>query len=340
MAFGDVLRGLGSVLNPAVAQEVAKEDEQNRGAQQQVGMLRLRQQMEQQTPEYQAKVEALNNEKSFRVAAAAAGGDPAKLAAAAAQFGKPEIAVTIYNQQETRQARLQQAHDALEARRSELEMKISDKALDREQKERFNTMMAEMKSQQLAMQGEIAKGQQELKKMQFTMQGDKDLVKKTQQLGTALEKSGLPEIDSVLGAVEDSLKKNPDLASYLAGPKSLLPDMVIGTDLAAGKQAFQKLFNITLKSRSGSAVTNQELERLKSEFAAGAFKTPAQLQKAVDQARNIIQKHYASVTAGFGNDALEAYNENIRGVGGRVVLEPQSGQGGNPPPPPAGFKLN
>jgi hypothetical protein len=80
MAFGDVLRGLGSVLNPAVAQEVAKEDEQNRGAQQQVGMLRLRQQMEQQSPEYQAKVEALKNEKLFREEVAGAGGDMAKVA--------------------------------------------------------------------------------------------------------------------------------------------------------------------------------------------------------------------------------------------------------------------
>lgn len=319
--LGNLLRGYASVLNPQVAQDVAQEDSQQRQMRSQAQLMQFKQTLEQQTPEYQAKVEALKNEKAFREAASSAGGDMTKIAAAAAQYGKPDLAVNIYNHQEAKAARLQQAHDALEARRSELELKINDKALDREQKARYDAMMGELKAQGLAMQGEIAKGNQELKKMQFAMQGDKALVQQTHQLGAALEKANLPEADAVLGAVEDALKKHPDLAGYLAGPKSLLPDMVIGTDLAAGKQAFQKLFNITLKNRSGSAVTNQELERLKQEFASGTFKTAPQLQKAVEQARNIINKHYASVAAGYGPKALEAYNENMRGLGGRVALE-------------------
>lgn len=328
MAIGDVLRGLGSVLNPSVAQEAAQEDRAKQGQEQQIGMLLLQKRIQEQSPDYQAKLEALNNEKSFRVAAAEAQGDPVKLASAAAQFGKPELAVSLYNQQESRAARLQQAKDALEARRQDLEMKISDRALDRDQKERFNTMMGELKSQGLSMQAELAKSNQELKRMQFGMKADQGLQKSVQQLGGALEKANLPEADAVLGNVEDALKKNPNIAEYISGPKYLLPDMVIGTDIAAGKQAFNKLFNITLKNRSGSAVTNQELERLKSEFAAGAFKTPAQLQKAVGQARDILSKHYASVTAGFGKDALDAYNENIRGFGGRVVLDSSNPSGG------------
>jgi hypothetical protein len=42
MAFGDVLRGLGSVLNPAVAQEAAQEDAQQRGIAGQVGLMKLK----------------------------------------------------------------------------------------------------------------------------------------------------------------------------------------------------------------------------------------------------------------------------------------------------------
>lgn len=326
--LGDVLRGMGSALNPAVAQQVGQEHAAQQGMQNQVGMLLLQKKLQEQTPEYQAKIEALNNEKNFRLAAADAKGDPVKLASAAAQFGKPEIAVNLYNQQEARAARLQQAHDALEARRSELELRISDKALDREQKDRFNTMMGDMKAQQLALQGEIAKGNQELKRMQFGMKADQGLQKQVQQLGGALEKANLPEADAVLGSVEDALKKTPKLAEYLSGPKSMLPDMVVGNEIATGRQAFQKLFNITLKNRSGSAVTNQELDRLKQEFATGAFKTDKQLQSAVDQARNIINKHYASVSSGFGKDALDAYNENVRGFGGRVVLDSAKPSGG------------
>jgi hypothetical protein len=321
--FGDALRGYASVLNPQVANEVAQEDRQQQAQNQQLGMLLLQKKMQEQSPQYQAQLEALNNEKQFRIAAAQAQGDPTKIAAAAAQFGKPELAVSLYNQQEARAARLQQAKDTLQARQDALQLQIEQKNLDRDQRERANEMMAELKRQGLALQGEIAKGNQQLKAMQFQMQGDQQTVKQTQQLGMALEKANLPEADAVLGAVEDSLKKNPDLASYLSGPKSMLPDMVVGTDIAAGRQAFQKLFNITLKNRSGAAVTNQEMDRLKSEFAAGAFKTPAQLQKAVDQARSIINKHYASVASGYGPKALDAYNENMRGLGGRVVLESQ-----------------
>lgn len=319
--LADALRGMGSVLNPQVAQEVAAEDKQQQGMQNQIGMLMLQKKLQEQSPEYQAKLEALNNEKNFRLAAADAQGDPVKIASAAAQFGKPELAVSLYNQQEARAARLQTAKDALEMKQQTLQAQIDQKNLDREQREKFNTMMAEMKRQGLALQTEIAKGNQDLKRMQFGMKADQNLQKNVQQLGGALEKANLPEADAVLGNVEDALKKNPDLAEYLSGPKSLLPDMVVGDDIAAGRQAFHKLSNITLKNRSGAAVTNQELDRLKQEFATGAFKTPQQLQKAVDQARDIINKHYTSIAGGFGKEALDAYNENIRGFGGRVVLE-------------------
>lgn len=320
-SFGDALRGFGSVLNPQVAQEVAGDERQQQAQQNQIGMLMLHKKLEEQSPEYQAKLEAVHNDKQFRLAATEAKGDQAKIAAAAVQYGKPELAISLYKNQEDRAARIQQAHDALEARRQELEMKISDKALDRDQKDRFNTMMGELKAQGLSMQAELAKSNQELKRMQFGMKADQGLQRQVQQLGGALEKANLPEADAVLGNVETALKKTPDLAEYLSGPKSLLPDMVVGNDIAAGRQAFNKLFNITLKNRSGSAVTSQELDRLKQEFATGAFKTPTQLQKAVDQARDIVNKHYTSVTAGFGPDALNAYNENIRGLGGKVTLE-------------------
>src|SRR5258706_5815706 len=315
--LGDTLRNLGSVLNPQVAQQLGQEEQQQNGLQNQVGMLMLHKKLEEASPEYKAKIDALNNEKQFRLAATEAKGDQAKIAAAAVQFGKPELALGLYKSQEDRATRIQLAPDQLEARRQDLETKINDKALDRDQKERYNTMMGELKAQGLAMQKELALSNQELKRMQFSMKADQGLQKNVQQLGGALEKANLPEADSVLGAVEDSLKKNPQIAEYISGPKSILPDMVVGNDIAQGRQAFSKLFNITLKNRSGSAVTNQELDRLKQEFATGAFKTDKQLQGAVEQARNIINKHYASVTAGFGKDALDAYNENIRGFGGR-----------------------
>lgn len=148
-------------------------------------------------------------------------------------------------------------------------------------------------------------------------------------LGTALERANLPEADAVLRAVDDAVAKTPVLPEYISGPKSFLPDITPGLPegVREGRQAFQKLFNITLKNRSGAAVTTPEFERLKKEFATGIWKKPEQLIAGVNQARNIIAKHYRSVAAGYGPDALKAYNQNLRETGGTPILEPGNDTG-------------
>ena len=183
-----------------------------------------------------------------------------------------------------------------------------------------NAILNSLKQQGIELQKQgldLRKGEMERK---VTEEG----AKKTTQLQSALEKANLPEADAVLKAVEDVLATNKDLAGYISGPKSVLPDLVVPKDIAVGRQAFQKLFNITLKDRSGAAVTIPEFERLKKEFATGIWRQPGQLEAGVEQARNIIKKHYQSVAAGFGPEALKNYNENMRGLGGRVVLESPS----------------
>lgn len=327
-SIGDALRGFGSVLNPQVAAQNAEEDKSQSDLQRQLGLLLVRKRIEEQSPEYQAKLEALKNEKLFREAATTAGGDMTKLAGAAAMYGKPELAVNLYNQQEQRLSRVQQAKDALEQRKLEQErnhqlalQRITDGQEKQAEVERHNREMEAARVRADALQAEIAKGNRDLKAMQFQMGADKELVKKTQQLQGALEKANLPEADAVLNDVEKALKAAPEVAQYLSGAKSLLPDMMVPDNVKSARQAFQKLFNITLKNRSGAAVTNQELERLKNEFATGAFKSEKQIRDAVEKARGIINQHYISVASGFGKDALDAYNENIRGFGGRVVLE-------------------
>lgn len=289
----------------------------------------------------QLDAEKLNNERGYRKEIADAGLDEDKIAMAAMKYAKPEIALGIIQKKEDRAARVQQAKDALEAKQEALRLQMESKNLDREQRDRLAAQADETKRQLAGLQAELAKGNQEIQRLKFQTQADQQLVKQTQQLGLALEKSGLPEVDATIAAVEESLKKTPKLAEYIAGPSSGVPDILIGKatpgmkqseveDIRAGRLAFQKLFNITLKNRSGSAVTNQELDRLKSEFASGAFKTSAQLQRAVEQARNIINKHYQSVAAGYGKDALKAYNENLRGLGGRVVIEPSDAADNDP----------
>jgi hypothetical protein len=159
--------------------------------------------------------------------------------------------------------------------------------------------------------------------------------REVQGLGTALERANLPEADSVLRGVEDALKKTPQLAEYVSGPLAATPDLAVGIlspgmskqqadDIRAGRQAFQKLFNITLKDRSGAAVTIPEFQRLKKEFATGVWKTPDQIRAGVEQARKVISDHYRGVAASFGPETLERYNENLRATGGTPLLEPRT----------------
>src|SRR4051812_38014860 len=121
--LGDVLRGLGSVLNPAVAQDLAQEDARKAALEQQVGLMGLQQKIQQASPDYQAKVEALKNERGYREELSALGDSPdlGTVAKIATKYGKPEVAASMFKAQEDRAARLQTAADNLEMRKLQME---------------------------------------------------------------------------------------------------------------------------------------------------------------------------------------------------------------------------
>lgn len=142
---------------------------------------------------------------------------------------------------------------------------------------------------------------------------DVNLGKQVQQLGRDLEKADLPPTIAVLNRAEAI---TPEIASYITGPMSALPDRAVPKEARDARQDVQRLFNITLKQRSGAAVTNQELDRLKQEFGTGIIKTPDQLISAIGRMREIIENHYTGIAGGYGKDALDAYNANVEAVGG------------------------
>lgn len=259
----------------------------------------------------------------------------------ASQFASPsEVLKTqqsSLDRQEAIKARALQYSMILDTRQQELDRK-RDEFAQRTQDVAANRVFNEWYKTQ-TLQNQQAQNQinNSLKAMglEITRQGQQIQIQKleqvvtqianrnVQQLGVALERANLPEADAVLKGVENALSANPDLASYISGPKSILPDITPGLQdsVRAGRQAFQKLFNITLKNRSGAAVTIPEFERLKQEFATGVWKKPEQLVEGVRQARDIIQNHYRSVASGFGPEVLKAYNENARQFGGSAILE-------------------
>lgn len=150
---------------------------------------------------------------------------------------------------------------------------------------------------------------------------DTNVSKQVQQLGKDFERAGLPTMINVVG---EAMKLTPGLEKWVSGPKSALPDILVrdadglkAADILRARQDVAKLFNITLKDRSGAAVTNQELERLKKEFGSGVFKQPGQLLAAIKRASQIVDDHYKGIAASYGKDVLDGYNGNLEAVGGR-----------------------
>lgn len=274
------------------------------------------------TPEAMARKQAYQNDVQFRDAVSKLGpnADPMAIAQAATQFGKPELAMQMYQRQEDRIDRQSARADALAERSRQYDLALENKALDREQRAMLAAQADETKRLIAAQTAETQRMRYELD--QAKAQGIKDdkLRKETIGLSGALNKANLPEADATLGNVEQMLKAKPELAQWITGPKSQIPDMLAPKEAVEARQAFNKLFNVTLKLRSGAAVTEQELNRLKSEFGVGIAKAPSQVFTAVQQARDIIQKHYRAVAAGYGPDVLKSYNENINSLGGNSVL--------------------
>lgn len=294
----------------------------------------------------QGALQAQQRETGFRNALTAAGPNASQdqLAGIAAQYGSPSDVLKTQQSSLDRRA-------AMELRASEAQARLDMQRQNAEQIHEFRMgrlqadtdRAAETARHNKAMEGlnlQNAQLNADLKRLGLDIQRDKVNAaatqatdKQVQALGTALEKAGLPTSEEVLKQVRDALgpdeQKALDRASYISGTNSWKPDLAVDKDVKDLRQASAKLFNITLKDRSGAAVTNQELERLKQEFATGIWKSPDQFINGIKKAEGIIKQHYAAVAAGFGPDALKGYNDNLRSMGGRVVLEP----GGAAPAP-------
>ena len=73
--------------------------------------------------------------------------------------------------------------------------------------------------------------------------------------------------------------------------------------------AADKLFNIELKDRFGSAVTNNEMQRIKVEWASGKYNTEAQKLDALQRYKNALYKEMQNIQAGFDPQDVQTYKK-------------------------------
>jgi len=145
---------------------------------------------------------------------------------------------------------------------------------------------------------------------------DNEMIRRTLQFGTAMEKAAFPQSYATLEEATSKIAAAGEEAlKFLTGPGAALPDRAVPKEARDARQALQRLLNITLKDRSGAAVTVPEWERFKQEAGVGFFKDPTQIPAWLAQAKTILDKHYAGVAAGFPQDVRDRYFEEL----GRVA---------------------
>lgn len=125
-----------------------------------------------------------------------------------------------------------------------------------------------------------------------------------------LEKTGIPgAIASAQGVLSQLPDRGEDIPGFgpLAGG---LPDIMVSQSGKDLRQSVHQLFNTELRSRSGTAVTDNELQRLKAEFGTGKWKTDEQLRTGVRQYLLRLQEIARNEDAGVSPLTRQAYMEN------------------------------
>lgn len=84
---------------------------------------------------------------------------------------------------------------------------------------------------------------------------------------------------------------------------------IYNSDARGIKASADKIFNVTLKDRSGAAVTTPEMDRLKSEYESGKFNTEAELVMKLKEFKQEVARELKNREAAFSKEARSRYKE-------------------------------
>lgn len=131
-----------------------------------------------------------------------------------------------------------------------------------------------------------------------------------------LEKTGIPSAINVGERVLNMLpERGTDVPGY--GPVAgMLPQFALSRKGQDMRQAATQLFNIELRNRSGQAVVDSELQRLKDEFGQGKFGSEEALRTGINQYVNRLKEVARNIDAGVESGVRAEYiNRGGRDVG-------------------------
>lgn len=150
---------------------------------------------------------------------------------------------------------------------------------------------------------------------------NKDIQKfqdKTQDTRNILD--ALNDFETVSGIPLDNTNVDKNGNLIVAGKKKDLPGVSIpgigrtsfyDSDARKLRDSAAKIFNVELKSRSGAAVTDNELSRLRQEFSDGKFNTEAELVDAIKRYKKSAKRILKEQEAGYKPEVIQTYKERF-----------------------------
>jgi hypothetical protein len=222
--------------------------------------------------ETQARQQALKNEQAFRTEIdSLQDRTPESIAKIAMKYGKPEIAVSLYNAQEQRAARMQTAADAIAERQRQADLRHEEalaRAADQRQRdienERYRRDRLQSDAQFKALQIELTRMGLELRREMQQNRQEKPLPATAAQK-IADNEQNLRRAQQALDLMEGKKVGVMEGDQNATGLKGFLPDAVLqrvdpkGVDARA---AIGDLGSLVIHDRSGAAVTASEFPRL------------------------------------------------------------------------------
>ncbi|MBB4226025.1 hypothetical protein [Variovorax guangxiensis] len=159
-----------------------------------------------------------------------------------------------------------------------------------------------------------------------------NLEKKVTAFSTQLDKTNIPQFEALLGDIEAEVSKysqRGDIPGY--GATGSLPQFLLSSEGKELRQKIAQLQNLTLKDRSGAAVTNQELQRYLNEIGTGAFANDKQLLTGLAQVRRNLNAVKQNVVAGVDDATLNEYQQRggialQRGPAANAAPQKQAGK--------------
>lgn len=202
----------------------------------------------------------------------------------------------IYNVEE----RNQQKEADRELRQQDLQSRILDRkdrlamAAEVKQNNQFQKELAMQQKQEQAIETQVGKLSKDLESPQAL----------TQSMNNVESKLGfkLNDFDPTTGLVNGKAVDLPGVSAFGLGRINFY-----NSDARELHGAIGSVFNQTLKDRSGAAVTNQELERLKTEFNSGRFNDEKEMLGALQEYRRQLAIEMQNRQAGYNPQAVDTY---------------------------------